>query len=244
MRLLIDYKVKMRTMLKGLGILGIVLLGLLVLFALETAFFGDVGEFSGVESIGSIYLFVTGIVFYSINVKMCFANGISRKTNFITTILCGVTVSIIMFIGFVILYIFFNLINSNSVSMFEQIYANYHFSNEFVMWIEKAFYDILNNLGSFIAGTFIGALYFRMSRPVKIAVSVGVPVLLFVVMPIFTTFLYMKDITKNFMDSAIQMMTNILTVPYKANLFNLVSIIIVSGLLYLLSRKAPIKANA
>ena len=108
MRIEPHYKNHMREWLKGLFILGIVMVALFTMnLIVEILIPGEEGATSAIETIGIAFIFVSGIAKFKQSLKHSFANGISRKTEFVTSLLSGATVGIIMYSDLLLLDFYF-----------------------------------------------------------------------------------------------------------------------------------------
>ncbi|MCX7657347.1 MAG: hypothetical protein N2Z57_01595 [Oscillospiraceae bacterium] len=241
-RLTPSFKVHFKGTAKSVIVFYIVMLALFMIDLIMNIIFGDGknSEFSGIEVIASIFFLVSGIFCFKANLKMAFANCVSRRTEFISTMLSSATYAFIMVFlnaGMVLLF----STTSNSEFAFNQMYSDYAFANGFIKFLTWFLYEFLSLFSSFAAGYFIGALYYRMNKGLKIAVSVGVPTILLIGMPIAIGFfgpdsIFVKAITAC-MDFLIRTVAN----PYGAILISLLSIVVLEILAFLLIRKAPIK---
>ena len=243
MRLNPTYQNHLKDWVKGSIILYSILVGI-YLIALITSLIVPVnlsdGTFGGMDSIPQVFLFVAGIVTFTPNLKLALANGISRKTEFTTTLLSAGTVSVIYMILNIGICLLFGTIFAYQDG-FATTFPGFTFANGAQYHLLKILYDILGNFTSFIGGYFIGALYYRMSKPLKILVSVGVPVLLFVGAPIASISFLRYAWFLRLVDAVVSILTTISGNPYYTILTSVLIILILGVFSFLLIRKAPIK---
>lgn len=196
----------------------------------------------GAEMSSAIFLFVVGLNSFKNNYLFLSTNGITRKAQFY-----GFLISSLLFVAVMgaIDTAYGNIINQfvNYRPMFSQIYGD---------WIA----EVLRPLGVIISflwssvlylfalvlGYFITTLYYRMSKMLKIIVSVGVPVLFTMILPAidaaFTNGKIYGWIGDLFLllggfKNGVNPLIGIISL--------VVGIALLSGLAYLLVRKAPVK---
>lgn len=136
----------------------------------------------GLEMGGFIFLFVLGLNAYKPQLRLFVQSGLSRRTLWLSFLLCAAAVSVVMTVMHVLFVLIFG--QSLRVTLF--------FTNLYEMLSTDAarvsligvLWTLLANLSLMTLGFCISTAYYRMAKPVKVLVSVGVPVLLFVVMPI------------------------------------------------------------
>ena len=244
MRIEPHYKNHMREWLKGLFVLGIVMVALFTMnLIVEILIPGEEGATSGIETIGIAFIFVSGIARFKQSLKHSFANGISRKTEFVTSLLSGATVGIIMVFGFIAFEFLISLISPYK-SLFDDAFTTYNFSSVAEYVLNRFFYDFFGYFGSYIAGACIGALYYRMNRVLRIAVSVGVPCLFIFGSGGLAYMAFRNEALKNFFETIMEFITRVWSQPLTNNIFTIANTAICAVIYFLLIRKAPIKENA
>lgn len=143
---------------------------------------------SGLESASVIFIFILGLNFFSESFSMFMQNGISRRTMFFSYILSFIPLAALMAL--------WDSVNGsiagafiNYEGMFSQLYqlrydgAGWQLFFEGLLWYMFAY-------GMFIAlGLLITVLYYRMDKGQKLLVSIGVPVGLFVALPMIDNLL-------------------------------------------------------
>lgn len=147
------------------------------------------GYMGGIEMSSVVFIFVVGLNSFKGNFKMLLANGVSRNTMF-KSVLTGIA----PLAGFMALVDSINgaIVSSiiNYKPMFMQLYhARYagmppEFSTQLLSMAEGFLWMFFTYAAMAMLGFLITTLYYRMNKAVKLAVSIGVPVFLFVVLPI------------------------------------------------------------
>jgi hypothetical protein len=151
------------------------------------------GSIQGLELASAIFLFVLGLNSFTDVFKMFMQNGISRKTMFISQIASTLVISSVMALIDTVL----SLISKSISVVNDGIYS---------AGMLEMLYDIrIDSIGGFIisfllcyfmyisltaVGYLITTLYYRMNKTQKIIVSIGVPALLFVILPVVDTLLF------------------------------------------------------
>lgn len=151
----------------------------------------------GLEFISIITLFVLGLSSFKPYFKLCSANGISRKTLLCSVITgFGIITVVLSFIDTLNTFLFSQFANYQSMfrqnyhlvridrmldANAEDLYSAFHYTFQILsqqfLWLIFAYFWVA------MIGLFLTALYYRMNKVLKIAVSVGVPSLLLFVLP-------------------------------------------------------------
>lgn len=143
----------------------------------------------GLEFISFLTLFMLGLTSFKSYFKLFSVNGISRKTLLCSIITgFGITTVVLSLIDTLNTLLFSQF--ANYQSMFSQRYypirfgsmldANTEFHYTFPMLTQQFLWLIFAYFWIAMIGLFITVLYYRMNKGLKIAVSVGVPLSLFV----------------------------------------------------------------
>lgn len=137
----------------------------------------------GMESASVIFAFVVGLNSFKTEFKLYIQSGISRRTLWVSFFASAMVLSVAM----TLITSLYPLLFGNSlgyVSAFSTTYFNRAGGFSFVslMW------TLLSHFAALSGGFFLTTLYYRMNKPLKVAVSVGVPALLFVVLPLVEVF--------------------------------------------------------
>lgn len=200
-------------------------------------------EFRGtiqVELISSIFLFVVGLNSFKEIFLMFMQNGISRRTMFISQVVSTLTICGIMALIDSILAHICKVIIAQNGGLYSQGI------------VEKALGQNISSIGIFLIsfllsffvyialtslGFFITTLYYRMNKALKIAVSIGVPSLLFVVLPAVDDLLLNRILISTY--------AKIMAVAFGNVFMCMLSCFIMFGLFeifsWLLARKAVVK---
>ncbi len=216
----------------------IVIAALIALFAvLAISFVNNVnvnidGSFNGtVEGYSAatvIFLFVCGLNSFKQQFHMFLVNGLSRKTLFVSTILAFLIASVAM-----------SLINNliGLACSLAWIYIPSTFSFEGIVG------PIFSFMAAAMAGVFITTAYYRMSKALKLIISIGVPVLLFIVFPIMDSILFSGAVS-SWLWQVWEAATSLLGKdnPYSMVLFRTFEILVLSVFTWLLTRRATVKA--
>ncbi len=241
-RLTPAFKMHFKSTAKSVIVFYIVMLAMFLLDLIVSLVLSDgqKSEVSGTEVISAIFFWVLGITCFKMNLKMAFANCVSRKTEFISTMLSSAVYAFIMvFLNAGIAFLFSTISTTDFV--FDQMYANYAFANGFIKFLTWFLYEFLSLLSLFAAGYFIGALYYRMNKGLKITVSVGVPAILLIGMPIAAGIFGPDSLFVKAIISCMDFLTRTIANPYGAILLSLCVLAICGVFTFLLIRKAPIK---
>lgn len=221
---------------------------------------GDTGlsaitmNFSGMEATSWITFFITGIICFSLWLKNSMANCIPRKKEFLSAIASVAIFAVFLVAGNYIINFICELISDKAYyGAWDLQFGMKNDRGRLLAGGEKFLYhfagvifNYVSIVSCFFGGYFIGALYYRMNTALKIAVSVGVPALLFVGFPLVT---YIMMNTGVWDDSFFY------NIGYKLGEFSsminnsmgltilecLGEAVIYGGLSFLLIRKAPVK---
>lgn len=163
-----------------------VMVGLCMLSAILTAVMdeGDI-YFNGLTVSSTMMVFVLGIVFFSQSLRFGLATGVSRRSVF-----WGFGAFILLFALITVAADFllerlFGLLVAPSNELLTQIYDRYIQTNSKpAAFISLAVCSLTLKLLAGLSGFFIGGAYYRMNKALKLLVSIGVPVTLFILLPI------------------------------------------------------------
>ncbi|MGI5848547.1 MAG: hypothetical protein ACOX8Q_00515 [Christensenellales bacterium] len=198
---------------------------------------------SGLEMASIIFIFITGLNSFRSPFHMFLANGVSRQTMFKSFAAAVVPVAA----GMALLDSINSKVLSSIVnyrSMYFVIYQNRYDGPLAQAFFEGLLWMFFCYIAAAMVGFFITTLYYRMSKPTKLVVSIGVPVLFLFILP------YIDGI---FLNSVIFRLIG--TIFAKAGGFldgfnpyiSMVSNIIIYGgfgaLSFLLMRKATVKES-
>lgn len=203
---------------------------------------GTDGSFSGGETTTIIFIFVVGLCSFKQYFLFFTANGVSRKAQFygfLVSSLAGCTIMAIIDILYAnILPRFFDY-----ESVFYQIYGTWSDEAAKPLLILTTFiWSVALYLCSILAGYLITLLYYRMTKVLKIIVSVGVPVLFTTILPVIDSIYTHGRIFGWLADTMLLLggLKNGIN-PYIAVVSLLAGSAVIAALSYLLARRAVVK---
>lgn len=203
---------------------------------------GNVIRFGGggVEIASAIFLFVCGLNSFKPNYLFLSTHGITRKAQFYGFLISSLLIALIM--G-AIDTAYGNILREfvDYETMFRQIYSGFVSDtvNPLVLLLGLVWSAALYFF-AMVLGYFITTLYYRMSKMLKIIVSVGFVALILNILPALDqTFNDGKIIS--WIGKLFLTLAGVKTTPLIAVISLVVSIAIFSGLAYFLVRRAPVK---
>ncbi|MBU9727496.1 hypothetical protein [Diplocloster modestus] len=223
----------------------IIFSGVLLILILTLFIPGLQGTTNGLEVSAFIFLFVIGLNTFKENFGMFLQNGVSRKTIFAGKLLSTCAVCAIMA---VVLEVLASLAKLGSGyrdiqlgTLYEMLYSDRMASISPVLVAVENLLLLFSCCFAFMmVGYFITIAYYRMGKQWKLLISVGLPVLCFVLLPIVDVML--DGVIFNFLFRAFIIMTGLqFGNPYIGMLSALVASAVFSGLSWLLMRKAVVK---
>lgn len=223
----------------------------LLLFALQAK--KPYNTNNGLEFTSLITIFIIGLNSFKEDFKFFSANGISRKTLFCSTVFSLSVLSFVFALINTISTIPFTRIGVLSpmvLLMYHQRYGYASFADIRQAGCRLTPQFLLDNLlWIFFAGLFLAALglvittlYYRLSKPFKIAFSIGVPFLLFFGTPLLDELFFQGILIKSIFHSIVMVLglsgeCN----PYTAMLTFFLLSCAAFALSFLITRKVPIK---
>ncbi len=199
--------------------------------------------FGGFDVASMIFLFVVGLNAYKSTFHMFSANGISRKTMFtsfvfVAAILCA-GMALIDSLNTLIIRQFINY----ETTMVQEFASRYIGSGS-MLYGEGIIYMFCSYLSCIMLGYFITTAYYRMNKPLKLSISIGVPVFFFILLPVIDAQLFSGEIYK-LIGTVIAFCSGRLSgSPYVAMGMDLVFAVVTGTLAYLLARRATVKLSA
>jgi hypothetical protein len=202
----------------------------------------------GYEMGSIIFIFVVGLNSFKSNFRMLLANGVSR-----TTMFKSYTTSVLPLAGVMAFIDSLNGVIFSSFTNYQTMYAQmYHlryaglpdtFGTTMQIAAEGFLWMFFTYIMVAMVGYLITTLYYRMNRPLKLTVSIGVPVLLFVVLPYFNTILFHGWLFRAISSaiSAFWGFANKGAIPYVAMLSCAVTFALAGLFSFLAMRRAQIK---
>ena len=246
MRLAPALKYQLNSIKRPLIIFYIVIYSLLILTTTLQILFRDYigdSDIGGMDLSSVIFLFVIGLNVFKSTFHMFSANGISRKTMFVsfiatTGILCS-GMAIIDSINALIINQFVDY-----QPIMAQLFASRYSDIGIAAYGEGLLWMFFMYAASMMFGFFLTTAYYRMNKPLKLAISIGVPGLLFVILPILDTLIFHGEVYKA-IGILIAFCTGQLSgSPYVAMASNVVFYAIFATLGFLLVRRATEKLSA
>ncbi len=156
----------------------------LTVILVAIASFSDI-HINGVTISSTVMLFVVGIVLFSQSLRFGLANGVSRRSVFWGFGLFMLAFAVIVSVADVLLSGLFGLVLVPTDELLPYIYQQYTAEKGGVLsFVALTVCSITLKLLTGLFGYFIGGAYYRMNKPVKLLVSIGVPVTLFILLPI------------------------------------------------------------
>lgn len=196
---------------------------------------------NGIEISSMIFIFVCGLNSFKEPFRMFLQNGLSRKTLFLSYLCSLLPVSGVMAIIDTSIGAIGRSLGSYQ-SAFHEFYRQYFPAVGPGQVFVGFALSLLLYTTSALTGYFITSLYYRMSKGLKLLVSIGVPVLLIIVLPIVDMGYANGVISRGL--GEIFLLASGVKAGYNP-LYPLGSCIILSsvlaGLTYLLQRRAVIK---
>lgn len=242
---------------------------MMVLFLLQliiaTLVHEDPGSSSGMEFATTIFLFVAGLNAFKAQFRLFLQNGLSRKTlftGFVAGILILAAAMTLIDLAFGWFRGLFAPYTTMYMDRFGSLYAD---KSSLAALADGLLWSFLSYVTAGMTGFFITSLYYRMSKALKLAVSIGVPALVFIGVPLIdglytngaiTAFFINVfafafgfgitiDLSKGFVGLMAQFArdldSGIPLYPYRAILFSILSIAVTGSLGFLLIRRATVK---
>jgi hypothetical protein len=199
-------------------------------------------SFSGFDAATMIFLFVVGLNAYKSTFHMFSANGISRKTMFTSF----VATAAILCVGMALIDSINGLIISQFVNyepVMQQM-MGYNVGTGVSLYGVGFLYMFFGNLACIMLGYFISTAYYRMNKPLKLIISIGVPVFFFIILPIIDAQLFEGAIYRAIGTVLAICSGRLSGSPYVAMACDVVFAAVVGLLGYLLARRATVKLSA
>lgn len=216
-----------------------VLLGVIDLVLGNT---GIRGTISGLDAASIIFLFVVGLNAYKQTFHLFAANGVSRKTMFKSfAATAGIVCAGMALIDGAYALVFRQFVNYAPTWMMS--FADRYADGGWLMYAEGLLWMFFSYLSCIMFGYFITTAYYRMSKALKIAVSVGLPILVLIVLPIVDATLFSGAIFNAFGTIAAFCSGEMSNSPYVAMASDLVFAALYGLLAFLLARRATVKLS-
>ena len=216
-----------------------VILTLYLLSMVLMMFIHEDGSSNGQDMAAIIFAFVMGIALCWDNLKMALANGVSRRTVFTSTLLSSLIGSAVLTVfTLCCTQLFGSLLNAYSIYSFT--YEGYA-ASPFLSILAQALWQMALYFLSMMTGLLIAVIYYRLNKVATIAVSVGVPVFCFMVLPILFTLL--PTLFTAFVSAFSKLFSFIARSPYHSCLVFLITAAVMAALSWLAMRRAPLRAQ-
>lgn len=223
----------------------IVIYSLLILMSTSQIIWGDKadGSINGMNMASMIFLFVVGLNSFKSTFHMFAANGISRKTMFVSFVAAtGILCAGMALIDSITAVIFNQFVDYQS--FLSQLFETRYSTNGFMEYGEGFLWMFFTYMASIMFGFFITTAYYRMNKPLKLIISIGIPVLMFIILPIVDSQLFSGQIYKA-IGKFILFCSGILSgSPFVAMASDVVFYIIFAILGFALMRRATVKLTS
>ena len=200
------------------------------------------GKISSMDMASMVFLFVIGLNLFKAPFRFFLQNATSRKTMFLSFLCFSGGICFLMTVVDQINYHIFGRF-STYVHMFSELYSQrYGAPFGIQQTLESMLWSLFAYLFFILLGFFITVLYYRCNKWQKLAVTIGVPGMLFLVLPLFDMNFFQGKITTNI----IQFILFALGLEHGGNpLIGTVSFalggVLFGGLAFLLMRRATVK---
>ena len=198
-------------------------------------------QLNGANMSACVMLMILGIVLFSQGIRFGLVNGVSRRSIYGGMAMFSVVLTLLMTAVDTLLSALFNSVSSGIMNTFELLYPGFIESH-------SAFQNILSvilaslafNLLATILGFFIGAIYYRMNKVVKMVVSIGVPAFFVMVLPM-GFMLLPESVQASIFEFIGNVGVTLFATPYTFALTFLGISVILGFFIWLLIRRAPAK---
>lgn len=210
---------------------------MLLVLCLNWVLGGQTTISAGLDMTSAVFFFVLGLNAFKGTLRLFIQNGLSRRTLWLGFICVALAGSVAMAILDALTMLLWTRIQANS-AVFAYVYpGNTTFVN--MLWGAALYFALT------CTGFSITSLYYRLSKEFKILVSILVPVLLFMVLPIVDALLTQVQLMQGLLDFCLKAMglgTQTPNALRAVGTFLGVSVIAM-GLGYLFTRRAALKES-
>ena len=243
---------------------GVVMALFLIQLLMAALLHSDSAASGGMESASAIFLFVVGLNSFKAQFRLFLQNGLSRKTlfaGFVAGLALLAAAMTLIDLAFGWFRGLFTPYTSAYMDRFGTLYAD---GSSFKALADGLLWSFLAYVTAGMTGLFITCLYYRMNKALKLAVSIGVPALVFIVIPLVDSlytngaisaffinviaFAYGYNISVSFSNGFAGLFTQfaawengIPVAPYRAILFSILCTAAAGTLSFLLMRRATVK---
>jgi len=244
---------------------GVIMALFLLQLLLASLLHGGSDSSSGMEFASTIFIFVAGLNAFKAQFRLFLQNGLSRKTLF-TGFVVGLFILAAAMTLIDLAFGWFRglFVNYQSLYMdrFSSLYTN---GRSIAALADEILWSFLAFVTAGMTGFLITSLYYRMNKALKLTVSIGVPALVFIVVPLIdglytngaitalliniVAFAFGFGITINLSNGFAGLIAKFVSdlengiplYPYRAILFSVLSTAVAGTLSFLLIRHATVK---
>lgn len=252
-----DYK-------KSLIIFYGVLVALFLIQLLLASLLHSSGSSGGMEFASTILLFVVGMNAFKAPFRLFLQNGLSRKTLYVGFIASLFILAVFMTLADLVLGWFRGLFVPYTSMYMERFGSLYGDGKSLAALLDGIVWSVLSFVTAGMTGLMITSLYYRLSKAWKLIVSIGIPALVFIVIPLIdglytkgaitalfinvAAFAFGADISLKPVNSLFDLLRQldqfeggIKMYPYRAVLFSVLSSVVTGAFSFLLIRRATVK---
>ena len=205
-------------------------------------------SFSGINLFTAIFLFVAALSSYRETLGMMIQNGVSRRTMFFGRILTTVSLALIMATIDILLSLIFEVLasiisdNLTYISIYKSLYSVRAMEvSTFQIYVESFMFSFFMYLAYMAVGYLITTIFYRLNKTGRVLLASGLPVSVFVLIPILDSVVADGRIGKlfiEFLDIALGLTKQI---PYYSMISSTLALILLSALSWLFIRKANVR---
>lgn len=207
---------------------------------------------SGLEFATIITIFITGLTTFKEPFRFFVSNGVSRRRFYTQTVaslgVLSAVIAVVDSINTLIFSLIFHYYSfyASIISMDSTHFmSGRNISSAFIytaaLIVRSFFWSLFAYFAFAALGLFITVLYYRMNRTLKIAVSVGVPMLLFVGLPLLSQYVPGR-LVSNAIIAVMEWWMQCAVNPLADMLSRLALAAVFAGLAFLMIRRVDVKA--
>lgn len=239
------YKYNMSTCARPMVVYYSIVLMIIIFFTIIALLTNGTTQVSGVEFATVIFLFVMALADFRENFEALNQYGTSRKTIYLGKVLSFVSLALIASVIDRLLILIGSKVTSPISNyefgsffgtMYENKFAQMNFWSEQFMIILLSFSSYLALLA---AGTFLSVVFYRSNRIGKIAVAAGIPIFIFVAVPVLAAYIYTTKLAKTLM----KVLEMTLSTPARASVTFLLGAIAFGVITYPIVRRATLRGK-
>ena len=239
------YRYNLQTVSKPVGIFYLVVFLILLFFSLTAFLTSGSSQVTGIEFSTIIFLFVLALVDFRENFEVLNQFGTSRKSIYFGKVLSFSTLGLVItlidrLVAFLVPTVTKFIDNFMYESFFNVMYEHKFQDMEA---LPKALLPLLLAFSMYMAalsaGTFLSVLFYRTNRIGRIAIAAGIPIFIFVALPIIMTYIYTTKLSKVFMN----LLELTLSTPLRASITFLSGALLIGTITYFVVKKATLKGK-